>query len=66
MLYDANLLNEDQLKALNKDSKKSSNKNNDEQLDFSLLTDGLQAEHEQGITMMFLIVILRLQNENLL
>ena len=50
MLYDANLLNEDQLKALNKDSKKSSSKNNDEQLDFSLLTDGLQAEHEQGIT----------------
>ena len=50
MLYDANLLNKDQLSALTKDSKNSSSKDNAENLDFSLLTDGLQAEHEQGIT----------------
>ena len=50
MLYDADLLTEDQLESLVKDSKNSASINNPENLDFSLLTDGLQAEHEQGIT----------------
>jgi len=50
ILYDADLLTKDQLETLNKDSKTSGNKNNAEDLDFSLLTDGLQAEKEQGIT----------------
>lgn len=50
LLYDADLLTKDQLDSLLKDSKNSSSKNNPENLDFSLLTDGLQAEQEQGIT----------------
>lgn len=50
LLYDANLLKKDQLESLIKGSKKSASKNNPENLDFSLLTDGLQAEQEQGIT----------------
>ncbi|MFT6219957.1 MAG: bifunctional enzyme CysN/CysC [Rickettsiales bacterium] len=50
LLYDANLLTKDQIESLVKDSKNSSNKDCKENLDFSLLTDGLQAEKEQGIT----------------
>ena len=50
LLYDANLLTKDQLESLLKDSKNSASKDNLENLDFSLLTDGLQAEQEQGIT----------------
>lgn len=50
MLYDADLLPKDQLESLTRDSKNSSSIHNPENLDFSLLTDGLQAEHEQGIT----------------
>lgn len=48
MLYDSNLLLEDQIGSLKKESKKN-NKNSDI-LDFSLLVDGLQSEREQGIT----------------
>ena len=47
LLYDANKIHKDQLKKLRKDSK---NTTNPDQLDFSLLVDGLSAEIEQGIT----------------
>jgi bifunctional enzyme CysN/CysC len=48
LLYDAQLLLEDQLSALERDSAKAGNAG--EGLDFSLLVDGLAAEREQGIT----------------
>jgi bifunctional enzyme CysN/CysC len=47
MLYDSNVVLEDQLATLKKDSKKY---HNDENIDFSLLVDGLKEEREQGIT----------------
>lgn len=50
MLYDSKSIFDDQLLSLKKDTKKFSNLNNEEELDFSLLVDGLQAEREQGIT----------------
>lgn len=50
LLYDSNSLKQDQLESLIRDSKNSAGSNNSENLDFSLLTDGLQAEQEQGIT----------------
>lgn len=49
MLYDSKGIFEDQLKAVTKTSSKRSNVGN-EGIDFSLLTDGLAAEREQGIT----------------
>lgn len=49
MLYDSKGIFEDQLKAVEKTSSKRSNVG-DEGIDFSLLTDGLAAEREQGIT----------------
>lgn len=49
MLYDSKLVLNDHLAALKADTKKFSNIN-DEEFDFSLLLDGLQAEREQGIT----------------
>lgn len=49
MLYDSKGIFEDQLKAVTKTSSKRSNVG-DEGIDFSLLTDGLAAEREQGIT----------------
>jgi bifunctional enzyme CysN/CysC len=48
MLYDSKLLYEDQLAALERDSKKSRMVSGG--IDFSLLVDGLEAEREQGIT----------------
>lgn len=48
LLHDAHLIYEDQLAALKRDSKKY-NTTQDE-MDLALLTDGLQAEREQGIT----------------
>ena len=48
LLYDANLLLEDQLAALQSDSRKVGTQGGD--LDFALLLDGLIAEREQGIT----------------
>ena len=48
MLYESNMIFEDQLNLLINDSKKSTNKENN--IDFSLLVDGLVAEREQGIT----------------
>ncbi|MDB5655197.1 MAG: sulfate adenylyltransferase subunit 1 / adenylylsulfate kinase [Tardiphaga sp.] len=48
LLYDSNLLPEDQLAALEAESKLSGTTGGE--LDFALLVDGLQAEREQGIT----------------
>ncbi|MBB4286871.1 sulfate adenylyltransferase subunit CysN [Roseospira goensis] len=48
ILYDSNLIFEDQLKTLERDSKARGNAGG--ALDLSLLVDGLQAEREQGIT----------------
>ena len=48
LLYDAKLIFEDQLAALENDSKKVGTQGGD--LDFALLVDGLAAEREQGIT----------------
>lgn len=44
LLYDSKALLSDQILSLNK------SKNNGEVIDFSILTDGLEAEREQGIT----------------
>jgi sulfate adenylyltransferase large subunit len=49
MLYDSKLIFEDQLGALKKDSKNSGN-TGEEEIDYSMLLDGLKAEREQGIT----------------
>ena len=48
LLYDSQLLYDDQLEDLQRDSKGQSS--NGEEIDFSLLVDGLAAEREQGIT----------------
>src|SRR5437870_793755 len=48
LLYESKLLFEDQLAALEADSKKDGTQGDD--LDFALLLDGLTAEREQGIT----------------
>jgi bifunctional enzyme CysN/CysC len=48
LLYDTKLLFEDQLSALEKDSRKYGTTGED--IDFALLVDGLEAEREQGIT----------------
>ena len=46
LLYDTNAVLEDQLEAI----KQSSRKNEDGTIDLAILTDGLKAEREQGIT----------------
>jgi bifunctional enzyme CysN/CysC len=48
LLYDSKMIFEDQLAALEADSKKVGTQGGD--LDFALLVDGLAAEREQGIT----------------
>jgi bifunctional enzyme CysN/CysC len=48
LLYDSKMLFEDQLAALEADSRRSGTQGED--LDFALLVDGLSAEREQGIT----------------
>src|SRR5205823_739171 len=48
LLYESGLLFEDQLRALEADSRNVGTQGED--LDFALLLDGLQAEREQGIT----------------
>jgi bifunctional enzyme CysN/CysC len=48
LLYDTKLVFEDQLKTLEKDSKRHGTTGGD--MDFALLLDGLEAEREQGIT----------------
>ncbi|MCL7986922.1 GTP-binding protein [Sphingobacterium sp. lm-10] len=46
LLYDTNSVLDDQLEAI----KKANRKNNDGTVDLAILTDGLKAEREQGIT----------------
>jgi bifunctional enzyme CysN/CysC len=48
LLYDSQLIHEDQLAALERDSRKHGTAGED--IDFALLVDGLEAEREQGIT----------------
>src|SRR5437899_1817312 len=48
LLYDTKLILEDQLAALERDSRKHGTTGDD--IDFALLVDGLEAEREQGIT----------------
>lgn len=48
LLYDSKLIYEDQLAAIEKDSKKSGTQG--DKVDLALLVDGLAAEREQGIT----------------
>ena len=48
LLYEAQLIFEDQITALKQDSKKSGVQGGE--IDFALLVDGLAAEREQGIT----------------
>jgi len=48
LLYEQNLIFDDQLAALERDSKKNGTTGAD--VDFALLLDGLEAEREQGIT----------------
>lgn len=48
MLYEAQLIFEDQVTSLQQDSKKAGTQGGD--IDFALLVDGLAAEREQGIT----------------
>ncbi len=48
LLYDSKMIFEDQLAALENDSKKVGTQG--QQIDFALLVDGLAAEREQGIT----------------
>ncbi|WP_031553532.1 sulfate adenylyltransferase subunit CysN [Parvularcula oceani] len=48
LLYDAQMLYEDQVASLTADSKKQGTQGQD--IDFALLVDGLAAEREQGIT----------------
>jgi bifunctional enzyme CysN/CysC len=50
LLYDAGMLPDDQLEALARDSRRQHGCGAAEVLDFSLLTDGLDAERQQGIT----------------
>ena len=48
LLFDSKLIYEDQLAALERDSKTAGTTGDD--IDLALLVDGLQAEREQGIT----------------
>ena len=48
LLYDSHLIFEDQLAALEADSKRVGTQGGE--IDFALLVDGLAAEREQGIT----------------
>ncbi|MDX1452363.1 MAG: sulfate adenylyltransferase subunit CysN [Oleiphilaceae bacterium] len=48
LLHDSQMIYEDQLEAIKKDSVKSGT--NEGEIDLALLVDGLQAEREQGIT----------------
>lgn len=48
LLYDAGVLPDDQIEALKRDSQRLHGESNE--LDFSLLTDGLDVERQQGIT----------------
>ena len=60
LLYEQSLILDDQLEALERDSKKHGT--DGANIDFALLVDGLEAEREQGITSMLPIAIFRPQN----
>ena len=51
LLYDSKMIFEDQLAALESDSKASGTQG--QEIDFALLVDGLAAEREQGINLQF-------------
>ena len=55
LLFDSKKLYEDQLDALERDSKRVGNAG--EHIDYALLLDGLKAEREQGIRLTWLIAI---------
>ncbi|MEZ5146671.1 MAG: hypothetical protein R2759_06185 [Bacteroidales bacterium] len=62
LLYDSKSIFEDQLESV----KRASIKKGNEQIDLALVTDGLRAEREQGITvLMWLTGILLHLNESL-
>ncbi len=50
LLHDAGMLSDDQLATLARESRRQHGDGGDDLLDFALLTDGLDAEREQGIT----------------
>lgn len=50
LLYDAGMLSDDQLETLARESRRQHADAGEDVLDFALLTDGLDAEREQGIT----------------
>jgi bifunctional enzyme CysN/CysC len=50
LLYDAGMLSDDQLVTLARESRRQHADAGEDVLDFALLTDGLDAEREQGIT----------------
>ncbi|MEP7185997.1 MAG: sulfate adenylyltransferase subunit CysN [Rhodanobacter sp.] len=50
LLYDAGMLADDQLASLARESRRQHKDADEGMLDFALLTDGLDAEREQGIT----------------
>jgi len=50
LLYDTQLILDDQFSALKRDTKKHGTTKGEDHLDFALLVDGLEAEREQGIT----------------
>ena len=50
LLYDAGMLSDDQLATLARESRRQHADAGEDVLDFALLTDGLDAEREQGIT----------------
>ena len=64
LLYEANLVYEDQLKALDKDSEKFGSQG--KKIDLALLVDGLAAEREQGITIDVAYRYFNTKKENLL
>ena len=61
LLYDSKSIFEDQLDAVEKTSIRKGHAG----VDLALFTDGLRDEREQGITMMWLIVISQHQRESL-
>ena len=64
MLYEAQLLFDDQVENLKKDSERIGTQG--KEIDFALLVDGLSAEREQGITIDVAYRFLAQKKENLL
>ncbi len=63
LLFDSKKLYEDQLDALERDSKRVGNAG--EHIDYALLLDGLKAEREQELQLMWLIAIFLLMDVSL-